>query len=101
MDTLAILERLVSFATVSRDPNRPLIDFVRVFLAGHGIESEIVEAEGGRKAISSRPSVRATGPASCAPAIPTWCRSMVSHGAAIRFSSGSLTAGLLGEARLT
>lgn len=50
MDTLAILDRLVSFATVSRDPNRPLIDFVRAFLAGHGIESEIVEAEGGRKA---------------------------------------------------
>lgn len=50
MDTLTILDRLVSFATVSRDPNRPLIDFVRAFLAGHGIESEIVEAEGGRKA---------------------------------------------------
>jgi acetylornithine deacetylase len=50
MNTLAILERLVSFATVSRDPNRPLIDFVRAFLTGHGIESEIVEAEGGRKA---------------------------------------------------
>ena len=50
MDTLAILDRLVGFATVSRDPNRPLIDFVRDFLAGHGIESEIVEAEDGRKA---------------------------------------------------
>lgn len=50
MNTLAILDKLVSFSTVSRDPNRPLIDFVRDFLAGHGIESEIVEAEGGRKA---------------------------------------------------
>ncbi|RXT48156.1 acetylornithine deacetylase [Bosea sp. Tri-44] len=50
MNTLAILEKLVSFSTVSRDPNRPLIDFVRAFLAQHGIESELVEAEGGRKA---------------------------------------------------
>lgn len=50
MNTLAIVEKLVSFSTVSRDPNRPLIDFVRAFLAGHGIESELVEAEGGRKA---------------------------------------------------
>jgi len=50
MNTLAILEKLVSFSTVSPDPNRPLIDFVRTFLAGHGIESELVEAEGGRKA---------------------------------------------------
>lgn len=50
MDTLTILDRLVGFATVSRDPNRPLIDFISDFLAGHGIESEIVEAEGGRKA---------------------------------------------------
>lgn len=50
MNTLTILEKLVSFSTVSRDPNRPLIDFVRAFLAGHGIESELVEAEGRRKA---------------------------------------------------
>jgi acetylornithine deacetylase len=49
MDTLAILEQLVSFATVSGDPNRPLTN-VRAFLAGHRIESELVEAEGGRKA---------------------------------------------------
>ena len=45
MDTLTILDRLVGFATVSRDPNRPLIDFISDFLAGHGIESEIVEAD--------------------------------------------------------
>lgn len=50
MDTLTILDKLVGFATVSRDPNRPLIDFVRSFLAERGIESEIIEAEDGRKA---------------------------------------------------
>lgn len=50
LNTLELLERLIAFPTVSRDPNRPLIDFVRVFLAERGIDSEIVEAEGGRKA---------------------------------------------------
>lgn len=50
MNTLAILEKLIAFATVSRDPNRPLIDFVQSFLSEHGIESEVVEADGGRKA---------------------------------------------------
>ena len=50
MDTLTLLEKLVAFETVSRDPNRPLIDFVRDLLARHGIASELVEAEGGRKA---------------------------------------------------
>lgn len=68
MDTLTILDRLVGFATVSRDPNRPLIDFVRDFLAGHGIESEIIEAEDGHKANlfatigpSDRPGVMLSG----------------------------------------
>lgn len=50
MDTLTLLDRLVAFETVSRDPNRPLIDFVRAFLAERGVASEIVEAEDGRKA---------------------------------------------------
>lgn len=50
MNTLAILERLVSFSTVSRDPNRPLIDFVQAFLTERGIDCELIEAEGGRKA---------------------------------------------------
>jgi acetylornithine deacetylase len=50
MRSLDILEKLVSFPTVSRDPNRALIDFVRDFLAGRGIASELVVAEGGAKA---------------------------------------------------
>lgn len=50
MNTLELLDRLIAFPTVSRDPNRPLIDFVRAFLAERGIDSEVVEAEGGRKA---------------------------------------------------
>ena len=28
MDTLTLLDRLIAFETVSKDPNRPLIDFV-------------------------------------------------------------------------
>jgi acetylornithine deacetylase len=50
MRSLEILDKLVSFPTVSRDPNRTLIDFVRDFLAGRGIASELVVAEGGAKA---------------------------------------------------
>ncbi|GJD34937.1 acetylornithine deacetylase [Methylobacterium aerolatum] len=48
MDTLALLDRLIAFQTVSRDPNRPLIDFVRSLLAEHGIACELVESEGGK-----------------------------------------------------
>jgi acetylornithine deacetylase len=50
MRSLDILDKLVSFPTVSRDPNRALIDFVRDFLAARGIASELVLAEGGAKA---------------------------------------------------
>lgn len=34
-----ILEKLVGFPTVSRDPNLPLIDWVAGYLSGHGIDS--------------------------------------------------------------
>ncbi len=34
-----ILDRLVSFPTVSRDTNLPLVDWVAEYLAGHGIDS--------------------------------------------------------------
>ncbi|MFK7944926.1 MAG: acetylornithine deacetylase [Paracoccaceae bacterium] len=37
-----MLEKLVSFPTVSRDSNIPLIDFVADYLAGHGIASHRV-----------------------------------------------------------
>ncbi len=33
------MEKLVSFPTVSRDTNIPLIDWVADYLAGHGIDS--------------------------------------------------------------
>ena len=35
-----ILEKLVSFPTVSRDSNLPLIDWVSDYLASHGIDSQ-------------------------------------------------------------
>ena len=44
------LERLVGFATVSRDSNLELIEYVRMHLAGLGIESQLVASEDGRKA---------------------------------------------------
>jgi acetylornithine deacetylase len=50
--TIAIthLERLVGFATVSRDSNLGLIEYVRAELAELGIESELVASDDGRKA---------------------------------------------------
>ncbi len=39
---LEILDRLIGFATVSRDPNRDLLGYVGEWLRGHGIESEIL-----------------------------------------------------------
>ncbi|MCL5775907.1 acetylornithine deacetylase [Limibaculum sp. FT325] len=45
-----MLARLVAFPTVSRDSNLPLIDFVRDYLAGHGVESHIVPSPDGTKA---------------------------------------------------
>ncbi len=39
MTPLALMEKLISFPTVSRDTNIPLIDWVADYLASHGIES--------------------------------------------------------------
>jgi acetylornithine deacetylase len=50
MNTLELLDRLIAFPTVSRDPNRDLIEFVRQFLAQRGIGADLYLAEDGRKA---------------------------------------------------
>ena len=50
MNTLELLDRLIAFPTVSRDPNRDLIEFVRQFLAERRIVSDLYLAENGRKA---------------------------------------------------
>ena len=50
MTTLEILERLIAFPTVSRDPNRDLIAFVQDFLRQRGVTCEIVGTQDGRKA---------------------------------------------------
>ena len=39
MSPFALMEKLISFPTVSRDTNIPLIDWVADYLASHGIES--------------------------------------------------------------
>jgi len=48
--TVDILERLVGFPTVSRDPNLPLINWIRNYLADHGVTSYLVNDDSGRKA---------------------------------------------------
>jgi acetylornithine deacetylase len=50
MNSVQILERLVRFASVSRDSNLDLIEFVRAFLAARGIESRLYPNEAGTKA---------------------------------------------------
>src|ERR1700733_11383329 len=50
MTTLELLDKLIAFPTVSSESNRSLIDFVRLFLAERGIESELFCADNGRKA---------------------------------------------------
>jgi acetylornithine deacetylase len=50
MESVPILERLIGFATVSRDSNRELIDYVREFLRARGIESQLYPDASARKA---------------------------------------------------
>jgi len=50
MNSLALLERLVGFPTVSRDSNLDLIGFVQEFLDGHGVRSQRYASADGRKA---------------------------------------------------
>lgn len=46
----ALLERLIGFATVSRDSNLQLIEFIREYLAGFGVPSELFHNAEGTKA---------------------------------------------------
>ncbi|MGH6954945.1 MAG: acetylornithine deacetylase, partial [Alphaproteobacteria bacterium] len=48
--TIAMIRRLVGFDTTSRESNLALVDFVRAYLDGLGVESELVHDESGRKA---------------------------------------------------
>lgn len=50
MQTTTILEALIGFPTVSRDPNDGLIAYVAELLRGVGIEPVLVPNEDGSKA---------------------------------------------------
>ncbi|MDN0077646.1 acetylornithine deacetylase [Crenobacter sp. SG2303] len=50
MESLTLLEKLVGFDTTSRNSNLELIQFVRNYLTGFGIESRLVEDATGTKA---------------------------------------------------
>ncbi|WPB58566.1 acetylornithine deacetylase [Xylophilus sp. GOD-11R] len=47
---LPLIEKWISFATVSRDSNLPLIEWTRDWLAVHGVQSELTYDDTGRKA---------------------------------------------------
>ena len=48
--TLSLLRDLIGFPTVSRDPNRALIDYCAEYLRSIGASVDIITAEAGRKA---------------------------------------------------
>jgi acetylornithine deacetylase len=50
MNSEPILERLISFPTVSRDSNLALIEYVRDFLASCGVRAKLYGDQSGRKA---------------------------------------------------
>jgi acetylornithine deacetylase len=50
MSTIALLDRLVSFDTTSRNSNLPLIGFVRDYLDAHGVPYRVSLDETGQKA---------------------------------------------------
>ena len=50
LSTHDILARLIAFPTVSRDPNRALIDWVANLLTDAGIDPVIIPDESGKKA---------------------------------------------------
>ncbi|MHC6225323.1 acetylornithine deacetylase [Pseudomonas sp. X10] len=50
LSSRALLERLVGFATVSRDSNLALIAFIRDYLAGFGVDCELFHNAEGTKA---------------------------------------------------
>jgi acetylornithine deacetylase len=50
MNSAQILDRLISFPTVSRDSNLALIEYVRGFLASCGVRAKLYGDETGRKA---------------------------------------------------
>lgn len=50
MNTKDILAQLIAFPTVSRDPNRALIDWVAALLRDHGIDSTLIPDASGHKA---------------------------------------------------
>ncbi|MGA0382073.1 MAG: acetylornithine deacetylase [Arenicellales bacterium] len=49
MESIALIERLVGFETVSRDSNLPLIEFVESYLDDHGVASRRVPSHDGHK----------------------------------------------------
>ncbi|RUU47780.1 acetylornithine deacetylase [Mesorhizobium sp. M6A.T.Ca.TU.002.02.2.1] len=50
MDSIRILEKLIAFPTVSRDPNLDLIGYVADLLDAHGIACQIIQSGDGHKA---------------------------------------------------
>ena len=74
--SLALLERLVEFDTVSTKTNLPLIAAVEDYLGDYGIAfTRVPNAAAATRPPCSRPSVRRETAALCSPVTRMWCRS--------------------------
>ena len=83
MNAIEMLKTLVSFPTVSRDSNLPLIDFVDEWLSKHGVTAVRVPNDEGTKAnlyATIGPNVEGGIVLS---GILMWFQLMVSHGTQI------------------
>ena len=49
-ESVEMIERLIAFDTTSRESNLPLMDFVRDYLASHGVDATLIHDETGTKA---------------------------------------------------
>jgi len=79
-----LLERLIGFATVSRDSNLELIRFIEAYLAEHGVQSELFFNEEGTKANLFATIGPLVSGGWCSPVTPMWCRLTGRRGRSIR-----------------
>ncbi len=68
--TLDLLDRLIVFPAINRDPNRDTVDFIRDYFATQGVDAKVIPTEDGRKDNLFAKMGPKDGRASCSAAIP-------------------------------
>ena len=104
LSTLDWTRELVSFDTTSRGSNLALIETVRDYLRGVGLESHLSHNDEGNKAnlFASIPAADGSVQGGIVlSGIPMWCRSTARNGTAIRSTRKCARASCTGVARAT